>query len=171
MAGESDRTYVPDDSPRGRTPLGAIELRSADQDRTLAAIHQLEAALGSAAPGRETEWRSEVVGALSVLCEAMTDEDRNAEEPDSLLSDVKHNQPHLRTRVNGLRSQYRQLVDSIRILQQEIEQTADVVPEHADIRVRLGRLLDAMRYQRARESGLIYEAYYDAFHTELEHER
>ena len=31
----------------------ALDLRQADQDRTLAAIHVLEAALSSAAPGRE----------------------------------------------------------------------------------------------------------------------
>jgi hypothetical protein len=38
----------------------SLESRRVDQDRTLAAMHRLEAALGSAAPGREGSWRDEV---------------------------------------------------------------------------------------------------------------
>ena len=37
--------------------------------------------------------------------------------------------------------------------------------------LRLAWLLTALRHQRARESDLIYEAYYDAFHTHLTHDR
>jgi hypothetical protein len=37
-----------------------LEVRQADQDRTLAGMHRLEAMLAAAAPGREQEWRSEV---------------------------------------------------------------------------------------------------------------
>lgn len=36
-----------------------LEVRQADQDRTLSAMHRLEAMLAAAAPGREQEWRSE----------------------------------------------------------------------------------------------------------------
>ena len=39
--------------------------------------------------------------------------------------------------------------------------------DYADVRQRLSWLLTALRHQRARESDLIYEAYYDAFDTEL----
>ena len=42
-----------------------------------------------------------------------------------------------------------------------------VVVEVEDVRQRLAWLLTALRHQRARESDLIYEAYYDAFETEL----
>jgi hypothetical protein len=78
-----------------------IERRPVDQDRTLLAMHELEAALGSAAPARETRWREVVLGALTVLGDATREEAKNAEQPDSLLSDVAFNQPRLRNRVRG----------------------------------------------------------------------
>jgi hypothetical protein len=147
----------------------ALDLRQADQDRTLAAIHVLEAALSSAAPGRERAWRGEVIAALRDLGEATADEERNAAEPDSLLSDIARTQPRLRNRVRGLRAQYRQVRDTIDALQPELaREEADL--DAADVRQRLAWLLGSLRHQRARESDLLYEAYYEAFHRDLEHD-
>ena len=39
------------------------------------------------------------------------------------------------------------------------------------VRQRPGWVLAGLRHQRARESDLIYEAYYDAFHADLHAER
>ena len=55
-----------------------LQTHQADQDRTLEAMHHLEAALSEAAPGREASWRESVLGTLSVL-EAATDEEGNTE--------------------------------------------------------------------------------------------
>jgi hypothetical protein len=143
-----------------------IHQRQADQDRTLVAMQQLEAALGTAAPGREGPWRADVRSALAVLAEAAADEAENAAAPDSLLSDVARTQPWLRNRVRGLRIQYRQLRDGIASLQSELDE-ADAEVDFADIRQRLAWVLTGLRHQRARESDLIYEAYYDAFRTDL----
>jgi len=145
----------------------ALDVRQTDQDRTLAAVHQLEAALASAAPGREQPWGDEVLGALAILDQATAEEDRNAAEPESLLSDIARTQPRLRSRVRGLRAQYRQLRDAIQALRRELPDT-DVDLDVADLRQRLGWLLGALRHQRARESDLIYEAYYEAFSRDLE---
>jgi hypothetical protein len=148
-----------------------LDARTADQDRTLAAIHQLEAALGQAAPGREATWRKNVVAALAVLRDATRDEDHNANEPDSLLSDIKRTQPLLGTRVRALRAHYRQLRDAIESLLQELEDRRnDDATDYGDIRQRAAWVLAALRHQRARESDLIYEAYYDAFRAELGHD-
>jgi hypothetical protein len=144
----------------------SLESRQIDQDRTLEAMHQLETALSTAAAGREAPWRDDVLAALGVLDEATAEEDNNAGQADSLLSDVKRTQPRLRNRVRGLRAQYRQLRDAIAALRQELEQPSETV-DFADIRHRLGSLLTALRYQRARESDLIYEAYYEAFKADL----
>jgi len=78
-----------------------LETRHTDQERTLAAMHQLERALESAAPLREEGWRGEVAVALTILGEATAQEAQNADRPDSLLSDVAHHQPRLRNRVAG----------------------------------------------------------------------
>ena len=82
---------------------GRVKQRDTDQDRTLVAMQQLEAALGAAAPGREQAWRNEVRTALAVLGEAAREEADNAAQLDSLLSDIACTRPWLRNRVRGLR--------------------------------------------------------------------
>jgi hypothetical protein len=144
-----------------------LESRRADQDRTLEAVHRLEAVLSEAAPGREEEWRSAVREALVVLEAAAAEEQDNAERPDSLLSDLAHNQPRLRNRARALRLQYAKVRDTIASLREELERHKDADVDYADVRQRLGWVLTALRHQRARESDLIYEAYYDAFRVEL----
>ena len=143
----------------------ALDARQTDQDRTLLAVHGLEAALATAAPGRESAWRLEVTSMLAALGEATAEEERNAAQPDSLLSDIARTQPRLRNRVRGLRAQYRQVRDTIVELSQELSETQ---PDVSDLRHRLESLLGLLRQQRARESDLIYEAYYDAFKRDVE---
>ena len=147
--------------------LAGHDARRADHDRTLAAIHDLEAALGAAAPGRESAWLAEVLAALIVLDEATDDEYANSAQPDSLLCDIKRTQPRLRTRVRGLHTQYAHLRQTITSMRAELTKPDDNDTDFADVRQRLAWLLTALRHQRARESDLIYEAYYDAFDTEL----
>jgi hypothetical protein len=146
-----------------------LEARRTDHDRTLDAIHHLEGALDSAAPGREASWLHDVLTALTVLDEATAEEQRNAEQVDSLLSDIARTQPRLRNRVRGLRAQYQQVRDAMATLRDEFAGPREhVTPDFADIRQRLAWLLTALRHQRSRESDLIYEAYYDAFETDIE---
>jgi chromosome segregation ATPase len=148
-----------------------LETRRSDQERTLAAMHRLEKALESAAPGREGSWRDEVMAALTVLGEATTQEAENADRPESLLSDIAHNQPRLRNRVRGIRTQYQQLRERMGELDRELHQPKSAVPDFADLRQRLAWVLAALRHVRARESDLLYEAYYDAFRIDLEEDR
>jgi hypothetical protein len=144
-----------------------VDERTADQDLTLAAMHQLEAALGTAAPRREQAWSNEVRRTLGILGEAARDEADNAAQPDSLLSDIARTQPWLRNRVRGLRIHYRQLRDAIAALQDELDAAAGQAVDFTDIRQRLAWVLAGLRHQRARESDLIYEAYYDAFRSDI----
>ena len=144
-----------------------LDARPADQDRTLEAMHRLEAALAAAARGREEPWRDEVLEALWVLEAATAQEADNARRPDSLLSDLSRNQPRLRNRARALRLQYSKVRDAIASLRQEIEEREDAEVDYADLRQRLGWVLTSLRNQRARESDLIYVAYYDAFKVDL----
>jgi hypothetical protein len=141
--------------------------RAVDQDRTLAAMHQLEAALAAAAPRREQAWSNEVRRTLGILGQAARQEAENAAQPDSLLSDIARTQPWLRNRVRGLRIHYRQLQDAITALEDELGAAAGQAVDFTDIRQRLAWLLAGLRHQQARESDLIYEAYYDAFRSDL----
>jgi hypothetical protein len=147
---------------------GRIKQRGADQDRTLLAMQQLEAALASAAPRREQAWRDEVRRTLTVLGKTAAEEADNAAQPDSLLSDITRTQPWLRNRARGLRLHYRQLRDNIAALQDELDHPAGPAVDYTDIRQRLAWILAGLRHQQARESDLIYEAYYDAVRSDIE---
>src|SRR5690349_12523945 len=120
----------------------------ADQDRTLAAMHEVEAALGSAAPGREQEWRRRVGDALETLSTVVADEEANARAPDSLLSDLERSHPRLRSRVHGVRAQYASIRETLTGLSQELATATDAVPDFSDMRQRLAWLFSALRHQR-----------------------
>jgi hypothetical protein len=157
------------DEGHGFSPEQSSELdaRQVDQDRTLEAMHRLEAALAQAAPGRETNWCEGVLVALIELDAVTTEEAANAERPDSLLSDLARTQPRLRNRARALRLQYKKLCETLGSLRGEIEEHEEVGADFSDVRQRLGWVLTALRHQRARESDLIYEAYYEAFNEDL----
>jgi hypothetical protein len=59
---------------------------------------------------------------------------------------------------------------AITALQDELDQPADPAVDFTDIRQRLARVLAGLRHQRARESDLIYEAYYDAVRSDIDEE-
>jgi hypothetical protein len=144
----------------------ALESHQADNDRTLDAIHRLEAAGSAAAPLRTTDWRDEVLTALRTLDAAAREEETAAARPESLLSDIARTQPRLRNRVRGLRAAYRQVRDAISTLHADITATGDEI-DVADVRQHIAWLVTSLRHQRARESDLVYEAYYDAFRRDL----
>ncbi len=158
---------TPDNEGFSDPQRSGLEARRVDQDRTLQAMHQLEAALAEAAPGREKSWQDAVLHALGVLEAVTSEEAENARRPDSLLSDLARNQPRLRNRARALRLQYAKARDTIAALRQELDEHGDAGVDYADLRQRLGWVLTALRHQRARESDLIYEAYYDAFNVDL----
>jgi len=144
-----------------------LESRREDQDRTLRALQLLERATGSAA-GRPTRWHEHALAALIVLDEATADEQHNANQPDSLLSDILRTRPRLRARVHGVRAQYTQIRETITSIRRDMTQSDTDALDITDLRRRIERLASALRYQRSRESDLIYEAYYDTFDHELE---
>jgi hypothetical protein len=160
MTGERRTTAFTEEQRSG------LRARQIDQDRTLSAMRRLEAALADAAPRREGPWLDTVLGALGELEAVTAEELANAERPDSLLSDLSRSQPRMRNRARALRLQYVKLRDTISGLRQELGGNGEDV-DVADVRQRLGWVLTALRHQRARESDLIYEAYYDAFRFEL----
>jgi hypothetical protein len=153
-----------DDAP-SRAEFAA---QRADQDRTLAAMHDLEDALSSAAPGREEDWRRRVSDALETLGTVVEAEQANSRAPAALLSDLERNHPRLRSRVHGVRAQYVNLGDTIAALRRELSSPSDATTDFVDVRQRCSWLLSALRHQRARESDLLYDAYRDAFGVDIE---
>ena len=164
MADEERATVFTDEQRSG------LRARQVDQDRTLSAMHRLEAALAEPAPGRQGPWLHAVLDALGDLEAVTAEELANAERPDSLLSDLSRSQPRMRNRARALRLQYVKLREAVSALRQQLGAElggGDHDVDFADVRQRLGGMLTALRHQRARESDLIYEAFYDAFRHEL----
>lgn len=157
---------VPKHSSSNDAP--AVSARLQDQDRTLRALHHLERAVAAPLGIDRVGRHHTVLAALTGLEDAMVDEQVNANRPDSLLSGIAHMQPRLRSRVHGTRAHYQQLRETVAELARDLGsgEVLDVDPD--DLRRRVARLASALRYQRARESDLIYEAYYDTFGTDIE---
>lgn len=145
-----------------------ISARYEDQDRTLRALQQLEHAASAPLGDNATRRHHDLLQALIALQEAMAEEQANADRPQSLLSDLAHTHPRLRSRTRGTRAQYQQLRNTVAELLDDVATTRALDIDRDDLRKRVARLASALRYQRARESDLIYEAYYDTFEADIE---
>lgn len=146
----------------------ALTSHQADQDRTAEAIDQLSAALTAPAALRAAVWRRNVADSLEMLDEAFRAEAAAHGDPDSLPSDIARTQPRLRNRVRGLRVEYTRVGRQLRHALGLVAGGPDVGV--AEIRARLGDLINALRLLRCRESDLIYEAYFEAFDRDIEEE-
>jgi hypothetical protein len=159
-------------SAPGIVELGSMPwaAESRDIDSRLGTLDGVRWAVVRYAPGAQRDdWCTDGHRGY-VLCGHISyelDGGENAKRPDSLLSDLAHNQPRLRNRARAVRLQYEKVCDTIVSLRRELDQQRDAAVDYADVRQRLGWVLTALRHQRARESDLIYEAYYEAFNEEL----
>ena len=146
------RTEMPGDSV-------ALAENRADRERSLHALQELEFRAGSPAPGREGQWLGQVLRALDALEEMLAIQHENSAEEGSILSDIQRDQPRLHNRVVQLRRDYRDLHEAVSRLHAQLESTPPDRLHFADVRQQLDRVATELRYQRAREADLIYEAF------------
>lgn len=154
MDAEQEPTASPDDHG------AAFKASSADRDRTLESIHALEAALATAGPGREAEWLRQVAEGLRQLEDMVMSEREESLRSDSLLSMIARDYSRrFGSRMRQLREQHDDIVRQIASLREQVtKQSAGEGPDVADLRQRLGWLIQAIRHRRAREADLVYEA-------------
>ena len=146
-------------SNRANEPSNVNTSRT-DRERSLDALHALELHAGSAAPGREHDWLNEVHNAITTLEFALTIQEGNSAPGEGLLSAIEHDAPRLQRRVTELRQRYRAIQAGVAALGKQLNtiQPADTI-DITDIRQKLERIASELRYQRARETDLVYEAY------------
>ena len=137
----------------------AVAMNRADRKRSLDALHQVEFSAATAAPGRAIDWVSDVRGALGALEDALAVQAQNSAVSDSPLSDIEVEEPRLRNRVVQLRQRYADLRQRVAELRSQLDAPAPESLDVADVRRRLEGLAGELRYQRAREADIIYEAY------------
>jgi hypothetical protein len=132
-------------------------------------MHQLEAALAAAAARREQAWSNrreqawsnEVRRTLGILGEAAREERRTRPSP-TVCCLISSATAMAAQQGRGLKIHFRQLRDATAARQHELDAAADQAVDFTDVRQRLAWVLAGLRHQRARESDLLHEAYYDA---------
>jgi iron-sulfur cluster repair protein YtfE (RIC family) len=129
-------------------------------DVLLTAMHQLEAALADAAPGREPTWLGQVDRMLIAVMEALGVHIRATEEKDGLLAAIDAGWPNLQHRVERLRQEHGELMEHGRALQKQIgEYAADEAIDYKDLRRRAAMVLTVLRHHQAIENDLIFETF------------
>lgn len=141
-------------------PQTGVDTSRADRGRSLDALHELELHAGRAAPGRELEWSSAIRDAINTLERALGVQEQHSVPGEGVLSAIERDEPRLRRRVQELRQRYRAIQEDLTVLNRQLANvdTTDMI-DVADIRQKLERLANELRYQRARETDIVYEAY------------
>jgi hypothetical protein len=136
----------------------SVETSRDDRQRSLAAMHDLEAMASSAAVGREAAWRTEVVRALHALSAAIAEQEQTYDDPTGLLAELALEHPRLRTWNRQLRRQWHDLAPAAEAFADELAEADDAAWNAADTRERLRWLLTSLHHHRAREADLVFEA-------------
>lgn len=155
--------YRPSNDGTGRTPRMALQRElskrtRAEHDDLLVAMHHLEAALASPAPGREEGWANRVASALPRVCELLRTHVESAEEGDGLCAELLSARPELGYRIEQLRTEHARLLDQAAALGSVVQKGAESAG-FADVRQEAASLLAAIRRHHANEVDLIYECF------------
>jgi DNA repair ATPase RecN len=128
-----------------------------ERDRTLRAVHRLEAALSMAAEGEQ--WLDEVVADLDALESAMVAEQLELNRPDALLALIAAEHPRrFRSRVRNLREQYDDLIRQLASLRRQLDRADRTRFEAEDLRHRASWLIRALHHCRGRQADLVFDA-------------
>ena len=128
-----------------------------DRDRTLRAVHGLEAALGMAAGGGY--WLDQVTADLGALEMAMTEEQQELNRPDALLSLIAAEHPRrFGSRIRNLQEQYDDIIRQVGSLRSQLEDPEAGAADVGDLRYRTSSIVRALHHCRARQTDLVYEA-------------
>lgn len=139
-----------------RSSQDTVGAARADRDRTLGAIRDLEVALGRAAGGED--WITEIGSSLRALSEAMSEEQRELQRPDSLLTMISAERPRrFGPRVRGIKEQYADIARQLGSFRRELEASGDVT-DSGELRHRAGWIIRALHNCRNRQADLVFEA-------------
>jgi hypothetical protein len=128
-------------------------------DELLLAIHSLEAALSSPAPGREKQWAARARRELNTVRESLERHILSAEGNSGLFSELDMTRPCIAVRVEELRQEHRRLLDQARKLEQELEPNG-AGHDFASLRADAAKFLSAIRRHHGWEVDLIYECFW-----------
>jgi hemerythrin-like domain-containing protein len=130
-----------------------------EHDSLLLAMHQLEAALAAAAPGREQRWNDRVQENLAGVQSALEGHVASTEGDHGLFGEIDLTRPTLVRNVERLRREHVDLIQQAEALRRQVAHYGpEELPAYASIRQQAARLLEAIRHHQAREVDLIFES-------------
>jgi len=151
-------TPTPPDAQRAHT---LARQTRAEHDTLLGAIHRLEAALASAAPGREQTWNDRVASDLASVQKSLEEHVTSAESVDGLFSEIDLTRPTLIRTVERLRGEHVDLLQQTEALRSQLAHRGTGEPARfSDVRQQAARLLEALRHHQAREVDVIFESFF-----------
>jgi hypothetical protein len=151
---ERDPTLAPVATAPGEPER--LTTKRADRARSLGALQNVERRAGTGSQGREDDWLLDLRTAANELEVALS---REHSDDSELFDDIERIEPRFRNRVAQLRRQYRELADAVRDIRIALDDSASDAIDVADLRRTLDQLATELRYLRARETDLVYEAY------------
>lgn len=125
----------------------------------LGMIHQLEANLAAAAPGRERIWAQEGLTSLRRLRDVFYDHVKSAGGEDGLFHELEVAAPHFVSRLERLQQRQDGLLNQMNSLISQIDNHHRDIPDFGDIRQRTATLIDEVRAVQALENDLVYECF------------
>jgi DNA repair ATPase RecN len=138
-------------------PGAARATATRDRDRTLEAMHALEAATGRPASADTTAWMHVVADALEHLESALAEQRAGYDDPIGLMAELAQDDPRLRTWVRQLQHRWSDLGATAHALRETLESSPDPQAVH-DVRERVRWLMGAIRHHREREADLLFAA-------------
>lgn len=158
---QRDRTHHDDrTTTRTHEQQNVSQRTRGEHDELLIAMHKLEGALGSPAPGRESNWARRVIGDLASVSIALRAHVASAEGETGLFSELLLVRPEMTVaRIERLRIEHGQLLEQAAALAGSLGQD-DCVPDFAALRRQAAELLAAIRTHHAHESDLIFECFW-----------
>lgn len=146
-----------DDRGPGRAHQASFADAQVDRDRTLRALRGLETALARPAGGEA--WIADLESSLDGLRDAMTEERRELDRPDSLLMMISAEHPRrYGPRVRGIEEQYADIARQLESFRRELEATKGSASDIGDLRHRAGWIIRALHDCRNRQADLVFDA-------------
>ena len=94
-----------------------------------------------------------------MLRDAMTEEQRELDRPDSLLTMISAERPRrFGPRVRGIKEQYADIARQLGSIRRELEDSEGSLVDTGDLRHRAGWIIRALHNCRNRQADLVFEA-------------
>ncbi len=160
MATEPPEVHSQFDPQRQSQRDGVTSRTRSQHGGLLGIIHQLEAKLAAAAPGRERNWAQECLADLRRLRDLFHDHVESAGAEEGLFHELAAAAPNWISRMERLQQRQDGLLHQMSALISQIDNHARRdIPDFSDIRRRTAVVIDEVRAVQALENDLIFECF------------